>query len=301
MNTIRKYKKLFLNGLIINSLHITLLSTSFYISPHWFFFPLIFMIIISIIFQLMALLNLKGIMWPDSKDNPFGFSSQAYFVKYIISIILFTLLACISFLSFPKLSYNHSSVDLYVLPLIFIILQLLLRLYAIIRTYKRLMKEKKANSFYFYLKNSRDIDFCIYFLLDLSLFISTGVFTFIYCTHQKFSNWYSSPYGLFIFGSFFLLNALLIGYKLQHLMLGDSADHDLISKIQKMLLNEESIEDIISIKSMILGESEVLFFTCLRFNTRLNISEVGHIISGLEKEIMSHFKSIKTIIIKPIL
>jgi cation diffusion facilitator family transporter len=240
----------------------------------------------------------KGKRQPDSL-HPFGFSGELYFWSFIVAIMLFTggsifsIYEGIHKLLHPQPIHNVK----YAFAVLFI--SLIAEGIAFYKAYKKVNRERKGTKILDYLRKTKKSALIVVFLEDLAAItgLSTAIIL-IFVQHVT---------GILIFdgiasiaiGLILAVVAFFLGNETKSLLLGESASPVLIKQIEKIFDEEESINNLIHIKSLQLGPDDVLLSVKAEFNHRLNSVEISNLINGIEKEIRTKHPDVKQIFIEP--
>jgi divalent metal cation (Fe/Co/Zn/Cd) transporter len=102
-----------------------------------------------------------------------------------------------------------------------------------------------------------------------------------------------------LIGLLLAVTALFMGNETKSLIIGESADPELLRKIRLLLLKEDSISHVINIRSLHLGAEDILLAIKAEFNPRLNSKQICNLINGIEADIRSHYPGVNKIFIEP--
>lgn len=249
--------------------------------------------------QILLLIGIKrGKREPDSL-HPFGFSSELYFWSFIVAIILFTAGAAFSIYEGIHKLLHPAPIKHITYAYGVLIFSILAEGIAFYRALKKVNRERGQDTVFTYLRKTKKSEIIVVFLEDLAA-ISGLSFALVLILLQHLT-------GILVFdgiasiiiGFILCVVALFMGNETRSLLLGESADPKLIKKISLILVEEESINRIIYIKSLQLGPQDILISVKVEFNHRLTAKEISNLINGIEEEIRTNYPDVKKIFIEP--
>lgn len=249
--------------------------------------------------QILLLIGIKKGKREADSLHPFGFSGELYFWSFIVAIILFTAGAVFSiYEGIHKLMHPFpiKNVSYAFLVLIF---SLAAEGTAFYRASKKVNMERGKMKIFTYLRKTKKSELIVVFLEDLAAILGLSIALVLIFLQHLTGILIFDGIASIIIGLILCAVALFMGKETRSLLLGESADPQLIKKISNIFEEEESINTIIYIKSMQLGPEDILISVKIEFNHRLNMVEISNLINGIEKEIRAKFPDIKKIFIEP--
>ena len=240
----------------------------------------------------------KGEKAPDVL-HPFGFSGELYFWSFIVAIILFTAGGVFSIYEGIHKLLHPVPIENIKYAFIVLLFSIAAESIAFYKAFKKINILRQDIKIYQYLRNTKKSELIVVFLEDLAAI--TGLTTALVLIFLQYIT------GILIFdaiasmliGIILCIVALFLGNEIRSLLIGESADPKLISKITAEFEKEESINNIIYIKSLQLGPNDILIAVNAEFSHRLNAVEISTIIDSIEKEIHKKFPDVKRIFIEP--
>lgn len=249
--------------------------------------------------QVFLLIGIKKGMKKADKLHPFGFSGELYFWSFIVAIMLFTAGAVFSIYEGIHKLLNPVPLQNIKYAFIVIGISLIAESLALSRALKKINSERKNISVLKYLKKTKKSELMVIFLEDSAaitglLIAMTGIII-QYLTGIMIFDGVASV----LIGILLGVVAFFLGTETRSLLIGESADPDMIDKVAAILKNEESINRIVNIKSLQLGPHDILIALKIEFNFHLNAIEISNLINGMERDIRLKFSDIKKIFIEP--
>lgn len=249
--------------------------------------------------QVLLLVGIKrGKRAPDSL-HPFGFSGELYFWSFIVAIILFTAGAVFSIYEGIHKLLHPAPIKNIIFAFTVLLFSIAAESVAFSSAFRNVNRERGNDTIFTYLRKTKKSELIVVFLEDLAaitgLSCALVLISLEHFTHILFFDGLASV----LIGLILAAVALFLGNETRSLLLGESADPELIKKISSIFEAEESIDRIIHIKSLQLGPEDILIAVKAQFNDRLNTRETCNLINGIEKEIRTRFPDVKKIFIEP--
>lgn len=249
--------------------------------------------------QVLLLVGIKkGQREPDSL-HPFGFSGELYFWSFIVAIILFTAGAVFSIYEGIHKLFHPVPIENIAFAFVVLLFSIIAESIAFANALKKVNTERGGDKIFSYLRKTKKSELIVVFLEDLAaisgLICALALITLQHFTHILIFDGLAS----IIIGLILATVAVFLGNETRSLLLGESADPQLIQQISTIFEEEESINRIIHIKSLQLGPEDILVSVKIEFNDRLNTKEVCTLINSIEKDIRLKYPDVKKIFIEP--
>ncbi|MEN8153044.1 MAG: cation diffusion facilitator family transporter [Acidobacteriota bacterium] len=231
--------------------------------------------------------------------HPFGYSGELYFWSFIVAIILFSAGSVFSiYEGFHKLMHP---MPLKNVKYAFIVLGLsiIAEGIAFLKAFKKVNKERKELSIYKYLRKTKKSELLVIFLEDLAAITGLSVAIIALFLQYKTNILIFDGIASIIIGLILAIVAVFLGYETKSLLVGESADPELIKRIVKIFIDDESVVSLINIRSLQFGPNDIMLAAKVEFDSHLNVVEVSNLINGIEKDIRKKFPDIKKIFIEP--
>jgi len=249
--------------------------------------------------QVLLLIGIKkGKQEPDHM-HPFGFSSELYFWSFIVAIILFTAGAIFSIYEGIHKILHPAPLENIQYAFGVLIFSLLVEGFAFSRAFIKVNRERKGQGVFAYLRRSKKSEIMVVFLEDLAAITGLSVAIILLLLQHMTKIMIFDGIASIIIGLILCVVALFLGSEIKSLLIGESADPELVKKIADIFTGDESINNLIYIKSMQLGPHDILISVKAEFNDRLTIKEISNIINSIEKEIRTEYPEVKQIFIEP--
>jgi cation diffusion facilitator family transporter len=249
--------------------------------------------------QVLLLIGIKkGEKKPDLL-HPFGFSRELYFWSFIVAIILFTGGGVFSIYEGIHKILHPEAINNITYAFAVLVFSILAEGTAFLKALKSINRERQKEPVFKYLRKTKKSELIVVFMEDLAAI--TGLLIallFIALQHVTGILIFDGMASVMI-GIILCVVAIFLGNEIRSLLIGESAEPRLVSKITELISSEESVNRVIYIKSLQLGPSDILLAVKAEFNHRLTTLEISNIINGIENDIRQRHPDIKKIFIEP--
>jgi len=231
--------------------------------------------------------------------HAFGFSGESYFWSFIVAIILFTTGAIFSIYEGVHKLRHPAPVDHLPVALLVLAVAILAEAVSLRVALRKINAERGQTGLAAYLHQTKKAELVVVFLEDtaalIGLAIALAALLVEYVTGILFFDGLASV----LIGVLLAVTALLMGYETKSLIIGESADPELLRHIRGQLLKEENIIHVIHIRSLHLGADDILLAVKAEFDSRLNPAQICNLINGIEADIRGQHPEITKIFIEP--
>jgi cation diffusion facilitator family transporter len=238
--------------------------------------------------QIFLLLGIKLSKKKATELHPFGFAKEQYFWSFVVAVILFGVAGILSFTEgIHKITHPQMMTDVY-WSYAAIILGLFLDGYALRLAYKQVrktMKEEKFDTIFQAIKQSKDPT-VLTVLFEDSLAVTGLMVAAIGITLSAITkNPLYDSLGSIVIGVLLMVFALLLGYEVKKLIIGESITRRKKIKIREIALSFPEVREVLSLKTMHLSPETVIVGLELKFKGNLMVSELEKITDKIEKRI----------------
>jgi len=249
--------------------------------------------------QIFLLIGIKAGDKKADELHPFGFSSESYFWSFIVAIFLFTAGAIFSIIEgihkmLHPLPLKHPHFAYLVLVLSIAAEAVSFRIAA-----RKIRSERGKEKIFSYLHRTKKSELIVVFLEDLAAIIGLSIALVFIVAEQLSGILLFDGLASVLIGGLLAGIALFLGFETKSLLIGESADPDLLKTIYGIILREENIRRVIHVRSLQMGPEDILLAVKAEFDERLNATEVSTLINGIEKEIRGQYPEVKKIFIEP--
>ncbi len=248
--------------------------------------------------QLLLFIGLHRAQKPPTKQHPLGFGKVVYFWSFLVAILLFSMGGIFSVQEgLQKLAHPeplaHVPVALAVLGL-----SVLLEASSMYGCVREIQKIKGRQSFFQWLKGSRNAEFIVVLGEDTAALLGlTVAFAFVLLSYVTGNPLYDAV-GSLVIGVILIVIAVLISQRVKALMVGMSASPELEERIQTMIQNDKAILSVFNIITQQFGP-HLMLAAKIEMKPTLKIREAAEKINELERNLKAEFPEIRWCFIEP--
>ncbi|HEX6982253.1 MAG TPA: cation diffusion facilitator family transporter [Balneolaceae bacterium] len=248
--------------------------------------------------QLLLLLGLKRAKKPADKEFPFGHGKEIYFWSFIVAIMIFGVGAGISiYEGIHSLLDPHPVEDVlinYIVLGLAMIFEGFAWYFAWVEFdkvrdgkgfFEAIHKEKDPTVFVVLFEDTAAMAGLIVAFLGVALGEWTGILIF-------------DGIASILIGVILAITAAWLAYETKGLLIGESADLQIVTAIHEIAASHKSIEYVNEALTMHMGPNFILLNLSVNFNDNLKAEEIETTIQNVSKKIKSKFPKIKRIFIE---
>lgn len=248
--------------------------------------------------QLLLLLGLRRARRPADAEHPLGYGKVTYFWSFIVAMLLFSVGGLFSlYEGWHKLHapepLQHAWVGLPVL-----VLSILLEggsLFGCLREVNRIRGDR---SLWRWLLGSRNSELLVVFGEDLAALLGLAVALAFLLLTMLTGDPRFDAFGSMFIGLLLIAVAVFLAVLIKELLIGRSADPELVAAIEEMIVDDEDILELFHVITLQMG-SRIMLAAKLRLNADLPVGEACRRINRLEAALKQRFPEIGWCFIEP--
>jgi cation diffusion facilitator family transporter len=248
--------------------------------------------------QALLLLGLKRAQRPADARHPFGYGREIYFWAFVVAIVIFAVGAGVSIYEGVHKIQNPTPIEHAYLNYGILGFAFLVEGGAWLVAYRAFESTRGKRTFLNAVRESKDPSVFTILLEDsaamLGLVIAfVGIFLSEALDLPILDGIASILIGLILAGA-----ALLLAQETKALLIGESADPEIIEEIRQVLGRRSAIERVNEILSMHQGPDDILVNVSVEFRDGLELGEVERHTTAIEREIKARIPGAKRIFIE---
>lgn len=248
--------------------------------------------------QFLLLFGLKESKKPANELYPYGHGKEVYFWSFVVAILIFALGAGVSVYEGISHLINPNPIEDPFVNYIVLSLAFVFEGITLIIAVKQFSKEKGKYSYIEAVHRGKDpTNFVVLFEDSAAVIGIITAFIGIFLV-QITGNQYFDGIASIIIGIILGVTASLLAYETKGLLIGESANKEIISKIREIILSINEIENINELLTMHMGPDYILVNIAVDFIDSINSNEVEKIVSQLDKIIKDALPDVKRIFIE---
>jgi len=248
--------------------------------------------------QVLLLHGLKQAEKPADEAFPFGYGKEVYFWSFIVAILIFALGGGISIYEGIKHIQHPSVITDPTINYIVLGLALIFEGFAWYFAFREFRKAKGKWGYIEAIQHAKDPSIFIVLFEDsaamLGLLVAfAGIALAQYTGIAMFDSIASIIIGLILLGT-----SIWLAYETKGLLIGESADKEVVLRIRKMLIKNQIIEHVNEVLTMHMGPDYILANISVDFRGSSSADEIEDTIATLTARIKKDSPQIKRIFIE---
>ncbi|WP_445665013.1 cation diffusion facilitator family transporter [Fodinibius sp. AD559] len=248
--------------------------------------------------QLLLLLGLKKAKKPADKQFPFGHGKEIYFWSFIVAIMIFGVGAGISIYEGIHSLMDPHPVENPIINYLVLGFAMIFEGFAWYFAWKEFNKARGKRGYYEAVRKEKNPTLFVVLFEDSAAMLGLIV-AFIGIALGQYT-------GLHIFdgiasiviGIILGFTAAWLAYETKGLLIGESADPEIVTEITKLANNYNFISGVNEVLTMHMGPNYVLLNLSVNFKDKMNVSNVEENISTLTSRIKKEFPLVKRVFVE---
>lgn len=249
--------------------------------------------------QGLLLLGVKQAKRPADESHPLGYGRSVYFWSFMVAMLLFSVGGMFSIYEGIHKFHSPEPIDQVGWGIGVLLLAIVLEAYATYSNIKEINKRKKKKSFFGYLKSTKDSDMVVVFGEN-----SAAVLGLVFALAALLASYYTGnprydALGSFCIGIILIAVAIFLAIEVKSLLLGESADPEILETIQTIIEEEPKIVNLLSCKTIQQGPGEVLVCMKIKCQHKLDSVQISELINNMEHKLVKEKPEIKWLYVEP--
>lgn len=249
--------------------------------------------------QGLLLLGVKQAQKPADQMHPLGYGRSVYFWSFMVAMLLFSLGGMFSIYEGIHKINHPEPVENLMWGVSVLVFSILLEGYAAYSNIVELNKRRGQKGFYSFLKSTKDSDLVVIFgensAAVIGLTFALGALLLSYYTGDgQYDGLGSLAIGLILVGV-----AVFLAQELKPLLIGESADDEIVQKVQHIANKHPHINDVINCITIQQGPGEVLM--CIKIECLINLdtTQICQLIDDFEQQVRKVCPEVKWMYVEP--
>ena len=250
--------------------------------------------------QFILWFGMKQSKKANKKIYPLGRGKEEYYWTLVVAVLIFTIGGLVSLEhGIEALSHPHELKNLYI-SIIVLTVSIILESYVLYKAVKQLKQTSNENkSIMRLLKESTDGPLIAIVVEDFAA--TMGLFIALVGT--LLSNFTSNPtydaVSSILIGALLMISGLFLGYEMKHLITGESISQKSKDKIRKIIISNEKVLEVKSLKIVSIGTSSYLALISIDYLDKLTDKEIVNLNKELIKAIQDVDSAVTEIYFNP--
>jgi cation diffusion facilitator family transporter len=248
--------------------------------------------------QVLLLIGLQRAKLPATAEHPLGHGKASYFWSFMVAIILFSVGGLFSvYEGWHKLSAPEPVENLSV-ALSVLVFSFLLEGVSLFGCVREINKIRRTQTLWQWLHRSRNSELIVVFGEDFAALVGLGLAFIFVLTAGITGDGRYDAYGSICIGVLLIVVAIFVSIRVKSLLLGRSADPDLVEAIGKVIADDDDICQVYNVLTLQMGP-RVMLAAKIQIRKGLEISVACEKINRLEAELKETFPDIGWCFIEP--
>jgi cation diffusion facilitator family transporter len=248
--------------------------------------------------QVLLFIGLKQADKPADEKHPLGYGKIIYFWSFIVAILLFSMGGLYSIYEGWHKLHNPEVLKHVWVALLVLAFGVVLESFSLLGALKEIKKIRKGKTLSTWFKNTRNAELVVILGEDTGAILGLIIaFVFVLISGITGDPVYDAL-GSISIGVILIIISIFIGWRIKALIIGRSAEPDLVELIDSIIKEDDSIEKLLNTITMQFGP-DIMLAAKLKMKTGLSIEEAVKQINELEDEIQRQVPTVKWCFIEP--
>ncbi len=248
--------------------------------------------------QVLLFIGLKQADKPADEKHPLGYGKIIYFWSFIVAILLFSMGGLYSIYEGWHKLHNPEVLKHVWFALLVLAFGVVLESFSLLGALKEIKKIRKGKTLSTWFKNTRNAELVVILGEDTGAILGLIIaFVFVLISGITGDPVYDAL-GSISIGVILIIISIFIGWRIKALIIGRSAEPDLVELIDSIIKEDDSIEKLLNTITMQFGP-DIMLAAKLKMKTGLSIEETVKQINELEDEIQRQVPTVKWCFIEP--
>ena len=248
--------------------------------------------------QVLLFIGLKQADKPADEKHPLGYGKVIYFWSFIVAILLFSMGGLYSIYEGWHKLHNPEVLKHVWVALLVLAFGVVLESFSLLGALKEIKKIRKGKTLSTWFKNTRNAELVVILGEDTGAILGLIIaFVFVLISGITGDPVYDAL-GSISIGVILIIISIFIGWRIKALIIGRSAEPDLVELIDSIIKEDDSIEKLLNTITMQFGP-DIMLAAKLKMKTGLSFEETVKQINELEDEIQRQVPTVKWCFIEP--
>jgi cation diffusion facilitator family transporter len=249
--------------------------------------------------QTLLLVGIKQSKRPADESHPFGYGMSVYFWSFMVAMLLFSIGGMFSIYEGIH-KYSHPEpVKEIAWGVGILLFSICLEGYATYSNVVELNKRKGDNSFYNYLKLTKESDLIVVFGENAAAVLGLFIALIALLASYYMNDGRYDAIGSLAIGAVLIAVAIFLSIEVKSLLIGESASPEIHKTIDKMISQNNQITELINCKTIQQGPGEVLVCMKIKCISDLKSNDISLLINTFENELRAKHADVKWIYMEP--
>lgn len=248
--------------------------------------------------QILLFIGLKQSAKPPTDEHPLGFGKATYFWSFVVALLLFSMGGLFSIYEGWHKLHEPEPLNQAWIALTVLGIAIVLETLSLLGCLKEIHKVRRGRPFFDWLKHTRNAELVVVLGEDIAAEIGL-VLAFVFVAAADWTGdtrWDAA--GSIAIGVVLIVVAYFIALRIKGLLVGRSAEPELERRLNELIAEDGSIEEILNTITMQFGP-QIMLAAKIRMKPGLSIDEAVERINHLERQIKDRYPEIGWCFVEP--
>ncbi|MEV4560536.1 cation diffusion facilitator family transporter [Kitasatospora sp. NPDC049285] len=249
--------------------------------------------------QVLLLVGGKRAQREATPQHPFGYGRERYVYGFLVSIVLFSVGGMFAiYEGYEKIVHPHELENWY-WPVGVLVLAILLEGFSFLTAYREASKDKGRHGWAAYIRRAKAPELPVVLLEDTGALIGLVLALIGVGVTAATGNGVWDGAGTVSIGVLLVVIALVLALETKSLLIGESADVDVVEAIRAALVDHDTVTDVIHMRTLHVGPEELLVAAKIGVNAEDSAAVVAQAIDLAEARIRRAVPIARAIYLEP--
>ncbi|WP_033218409.1 cation diffusion facilitator family transporter [Kitasatospora phosalacinea] len=249
--------------------------------------------------QVLLLVGGKRSQRAATEEHPFGYGRERYVYGFLVSIVLFSVGGMFAiYEGYEKIAHPHELENWY-WPVGVLVFAILLEGYSFFTAYREAAKDKGKHGWASYIRRAKAPELPVVLLEDtgalIGLALALGGVGLTVATGDAV--W--DGIGTLCIGVLLVVIALVLALETKSLLIGESADAEVVVKIREALVDHDTVTSVIHMRTLHVGPEELLVAAKIGVNAEDSAAVIAEAIDQAEVRVRRAVPIARAIYLEP--
>ncbi|MFF7587217.1 cation diffusion facilitator family transporter [Kitasatospora purpeofusca] len=249
--------------------------------------------------QVLLLIGGKRAQREATPQHPFGYGRERYIYAFLVSIVLFSVGGMFAvYEGYEKIAHPHE-LDNWYWPVGVLVLAIALEGWSFLTAFREAVKDKGAHGWPAYIRRAKAPELPVVLLEDTGALIGLVLALFGVGLTAITGDGVWDGIGTLCIGGLLIVIAFVLAVETRSLLLGESAHPEVVAQIRDALVDHDSVDRVIHMRTLHLGPEELLVAAKIAVPADSTAPEVAAAIDAAEVRIRRAVPIARVIYLEP--
>ncbi|MFI1524038.1 cation diffusion facilitator family transporter [Kitasatospora cineracea] len=249
--------------------------------------------------QVLLLVGGKRSKRAATEEHPFGYGRERYVYGFLVSIVLFSVGGMFAiYEGYEKIAHPHELENWY-WPVGVLVFAVLLEGYSFLTAYKEASKDKGRHGWSAYIRRAKAPELPVVLLEDSGALVGLVLALLGVGLSAATGDAVWDGIGTLCIGVLLVVIALVLALETKSLLIGESADADVVAKIRAALVDHDTVTSVIHMRTLHVGPEELLVAAKIGVNAEDSAAVIAEAIDHAEVRVRKAVPIARAIYLEP--